>query len=124
MNKLISIFFAFSTLIAASSAFATQPCESGSNGDCSWTCSGGTFNVTCNNPDGPDRCYVVSNGTTCSAGCSDFGCYSVVPFNPMMPEATEARSELTVEDDDAVAPTPTPAPTPRRGEQVAPSRTR
>jgi hypothetical protein len=36
---------------------------------------------------------VVQDGSTCSSGCSDFTCYSVVPFNPMEGPAATATPD-------------------------------
>lgn len=85
----------FLGLAFASTAIAAPPCESGSNGSCSWTCSGGTFNVTCNNPDGPDRCYLVTDGSSQEAKCSDFSPYNPARMapNPMTPRKAKAKKE-------------------------------
>lgn len=48
---------------------SARPCGSGSKGNCSWSCSGGTFEVKCDNPGGPDRCYIVNGNGTRSAKC-------------------------------------------------------
>lgn len=81
-------------LLVASTAYATPPCEPGTNGSgtCSWTCSQNVYNVTCTNPDGPDRCYVrdENNNTTRAARCSNFEPYgSPVNFNPFLQTTDE-----------------------------------
>ncbi len=104
--------FALCSLLVAATAFATPPCEDGSNANCSWSCSGGVFNVTCDNPQGPDRCYIVQDGTTCSSPCADFNCYSVVPYNPMEGPAAAATPDRTVSGELSNTDAPPPAPAP------------
>ena len=90
LSLLTFLGFAFAT-----TSFAAPPCESGGNGSCSWTCSGGTFNVTCNNPEGPDRCYIVSDGSSQEAKCSDFSPYNPARMapNPMLTKNTKAAKK-------------------------------
>ena len=90
LSLLTVLGFAFAT-----TSFAAPPCESGGNGSCSWTCSGGTFNVTCNNPEGPDRCYIVSDGSSQEAKCSDFSPYNPARMapNPMLTKNTKAAKK-------------------------------
>jgi hypothetical protein len=100
--------FALCSLFLAGTAFATPPCSAGSNASCSWTCTGGTFNVTCDNPEGPDRCYVVNDsGSACASGCSDFVCYADVPFNPMQGPAAARAPERTAIGGTPASETPT-----------------
>lgn len=88
-------FLTFLGFAFATTSFAAPPCESGSNDSCSWTCSGGTFNVTCNNPDGPDRCYLVTDGSSQEAKCSDFSPYNPARMapNPMNTTTKKAKSK-------------------------------
>lgn len=71
MRKIIFTLLSSALFISSIGIAHARPCGSGSSGGCSWTCSGGNFNVTCSNPDGPDRCYVVSGGSSSEANCSD-----------------------------------------------------
>lgn len=127
MKFITPLFIAAIAVFSTSAAFAVPPCTSGSNGDCSWTCSNGEFRVTCNNPSGPDRCYVVDDSAAvCAAWCNgdevnpQWGCINSVPYNPMDGPAAAAPVDRAPTIDDGA---PEPAPTPTR-DAIAPSRGR
>jgi hypothetical protein len=101
MSKLIS-FTSFAALaLTAGLAHAEPPCP-GSNGNgCSWTCSGGTYYVTCQNTSVGGivpRCYEVSGGTTTAASCGA----KVAPPSPGLDE-TDAAFEMLLEIEDDIS---------------------
>ena len=73
MSKLISLASFAALALTAGLAHAEPPCP-GSNGNgCSWTCSGSTYYVTCQNTSVGGfvpRCYEVTGGTTTSVPCN------------------------------------------------------
>ncbi|MCX4241253.1 hypothetical protein [Paraliomyxa miuraensis] len=99
MSKLIA-FASFAALVlTAGLAHAEPPCP-GSNGNgCSWSCSGGTYYVTCQNTSVGGlvpRCYEVTGGTTTSVPCS------IAPPTPGLDE-TDNAFEMILELEDDIA---------------------
>ncbi|MCX4241254.1 hypothetical protein [Paraliomyxa miuraensis] len=100
MSKLIS-FASFAALaLTAGLAHAEPPCP-GSNGNgCSWTCSGGTYHVTCQNTGVGGlvpRCYDVSGGTTTNVPCNQ------APPPPGLDETDNAFEVILEIEDDLAA---------------------
>lgn len=94
IKTIMAMTAAATTLLITAQGFAAQPCN-GSNDSCSWSCEGSTYKVTCNNPEGPDRCYLVNGGSSQEAKCGDFSPYNparVVP-NPMNTKKTKAKAK-------------------------------
>ena len=87
-SALLALVFALASLAATltpSVAEAAETCTPGCNqgssntgSACCWTCNGGTAQVTCDNPDGPERCYLVVGGAVRNAYCSTFNPYGPV----------------------------------------------
>jgi hypothetical protein len=78
MKKVLTALFALASLAFLPTFASAAPCGAGSKGNCSWTCKGNVAQVTCSNPDGPDRCYVVDGSGSHTATCDGFKKYSSI----------------------------------------------
>ena len=112
--------FTFGLLMFIStSAFAEKDCPkkcnptgSSNGGECCSVCQ----NVTCANPEGPDRCYRISDdgASACSANCSDHACVS--GYNQPNPMNTKnaAKQDKSVGGTASGSPKPAVKPIPRK----------